>query len=173
MSVWKGISQDAIVMNTDDMAYGGSGYPTGTDINGCVEAIEEPYNGKPSHISINIPPLAGLYLIKVADPKPKKVEKKAVKAPAKAKAPAKKAPAKAAKKVEPKAALKEVIKAKTLEAAEGTAPAPAKEPAKAKAPAKKAPAKTAKKAEPKAALKKVIKAKTAEAIKATEKPDKK
>ena len=74
-----------------------------------------------------------------------------------------------------KAALKEVIKAKTLEVAEVTAPAPAKEkapakePAKAKAPAKKAPAKTTKKTEPKAALKKVIKAKTAEAIKATEK----
>ncbi len=65
-----------IVMNTDDMAYGGSGYPTGTDISGCVEAVDEPYNGKPYHIVVNIPPLAGLYLMKVKDPEPKKIDKK-------------------------------------------------------------------------------------------------
>ena len=61
-----------IVMNTDDMAYGGSGYPTGTDISGCVEAVDQPYNGKPYFIWINLPPLAGIYFMKVDDGKKKK-----------------------------------------------------------------------------------------------------
>ncbi|MBO4638109.1 MAG: 1,4-alpha-glucan branching protein GlgB [Clostridiales bacterium] len=65
-----------IVMNTDDMAYGGSGYPTGTDIEGCVEAVDQPYNGKPYFIRVNLPPLAGIYFMKVDEPEK---EKKAVK----------------------------------------------------------------------------------------------
>lgn len=107
-----------IVMNTDDMSYGGSGYPTGTDVNGCVEAVEEEYNGKPCYITLNIPPLAGLYLMKVADPKPKKVEKK----PAAKKAPAKKPVAKTSK-----ANVKSQVKATTAALIEKTEP-------KAKAP---------------------------------------
>ncbi len=75
-----------VVMNTDDMAYGGSGYPMGTDVEGCIEAIDEPYNGKPYHIKLNIPPLAGVYLMKVKDAPVKKVAKKAAsKKPAEAK----------------------------------------------------------------------------------------
>ncbi|MBO4579999.1 MAG: 1,4-alpha-glucan branching protein GlgB [Clostridiales bacterium] len=95
-----------IVMNTDDMVHGGSGYPTGTDVNGCVVAVDEPYNGKPYYVSVNLPPLAGIYFMKVDDPKPAK--KPAAKKAAAKKTPAKKAPAKkpAAKKAAPKKAAK-------------------------------------------------------------------
>ena len=68
-----------IVMNTDDMAYGGSGYPTGLSPEGTFEAVDEPYNGKPYHIKLNLPPLAGIYFTKIADPKkaaPKKAKAK-------------------------------------------------------------------------------------------------
>ena len=65
-----------IVFNSDDMSHGGSGYPTNTDAQGMFEAIEEPYNGKPYHVCINLPPLAAIYFKKVKDPKPKKEVKK-------------------------------------------------------------------------------------------------
>ena len=64
-----------IVMNTDDMAYGGSGYPTGVNYDGTVIASEEPYNGKPYHIEVNLPPLAGIYFMKVGDVKKPAVRK--------------------------------------------------------------------------------------------------
>lgn len=83
-----------ILLNTDDMAFGGSGYPTGVSLEGTFEAIDEEYQGKPYHVKFNLPPLAGVYFMKVKDPAPKKEEKKAAakKAPAK-KPAAKKAPA--------------------------------------------------------------------------------
>ena len=90
-----------IVMNTDDMAYGGSGYPVDVTGEATFEAIEEPYNGKPYHIKLNLPPLAGIYFMKVKDPAPKK----AVKKPAAKKAPAKKAAPK-------KTAAKKAVSAK-------------------------------------------------------------
>ncbi len=66
-----------IVLNTDDMAFGGSGYPTATDAEGCVEAIDEPYNGKPYHIKLNLPPLAGIYFMPLGEAKkPRKTVKK-------------------------------------------------------------------------------------------------
>ncbi len=65
-----------IVMNTDDMAYGGSGYPLGVTGEALFEAVEEEYNGKPYHIKLNLPPLAGIYFMKVKDPAPKKKAKK-------------------------------------------------------------------------------------------------
>ena len=37
-----------IVFNTDDMSHGGSGYPTGTDANGCFEAVDESLTALPS-----------------------------------------------------------------------------------------------------------------------------
>ncbi|MBR6879906.1 MAG: 1,4-alpha-glucan branching protein GlgB [Clostridiales bacterium] len=84
-----------LVMNTDDMSYGGSGYPTGVNPDLTFEAIDEPYNGKPYHVAINIPPLAGIYFMKVADP----VKPEAPKKTASKKAPAKKtATGKTAKK---------------------------------------------------------------------------
>ena len=93
-----------IILNTDDMGFGGSGYPTKTDPDGCVETIDEPYNGFPYHITINLPPLAGIYFMK-ADKKKKPATKKTVKKSSKApkaaakktiekKAPAKKTTAK-------------------------------------------------------------------------------
>lgn len=63
-------------MNTDDMAYGGSGYPLGVTGEALFEAVEEEYNGKPYHIKLNLPPLAGIYFMKVKDPAPKKKAKK-------------------------------------------------------------------------------------------------
>ena len=90
-----------IVLNTDDMAFGGSGYPTGVSLDGTFEAIDEPFQGKPYHVKFNLPPLAGVYFMKVKDPEPKKEEKKPAAKKATAKKPAaKKAPAKkpAAKK---------------------------------------------------------------------------
>ena len=96
-----------IVMNTDDMMYGGSGYPTGTDSEGMVLAVEESYNGKPYYVEMNLPPLAGIYFIKVKDAPKKKAAKKTVaKKPAAKKESAKKPVAKkeAAKKTETKKA---------------------------------------------------------------------
>ena len=71
-----------IILNTDDMGFGGSGYPTKTDALGCVEAIDEPYNGLPYHIQINLPPLAGIYFMRVDKPKKKAVKKAPAKKPA-------------------------------------------------------------------------------------------
>ncbi|MCR5528788.1 MAG: 1,4-alpha-glucan branching protein GlgB [Saccharofermentans sp.] len=68
-----------IVMNTDDMAYGGSGYPLGVTGEALFEAVEEEYNGKPYHIKLNLPPLAGIYFTMVKDPAPKKAKKPASK----------------------------------------------------------------------------------------------
>jgi 1,4-alpha-glucan branching enzyme len=98
-----------IVLNTDDMAFGGSGYPTGVSLDGTFEAIEEEFQGKPYHVKFNLPPLAGVYFMKVKDPAPKKSEKKAEKkAPAVKKPAAKKPAAKkpAAKKTTAKTASK-------------------------------------------------------------------
>ena len=104
-----------IVFNTDDMSHGGSGYPTGTDANGCFEAVDEPLNGKPYRVTVNLPPLAGIYFMKVKDPVKKKLpakkisgkkpaaKKTAAKKPAAKKAPAKKEPAKKATAKKPAA----------------------------------------------------------------------
>lgn len=84
-----------IVLNTDDMAFGGSGYPTGVSMEGTFEAIDEPFQGKPYHVKFNLPPLAGVYFMKVKDPEKPKSRKTAAKKPVEAKKPAaKKAPAK-------------------------------------------------------------------------------
>ena len=101
-----------IVLNTDDMAFGGSGYPTGVTLDGTFEAIDEEFQGKPYHVKFNLPPLAGVYFMKVKDPAQKKETKKPAakkitakktaakkseaKKPASRKAPAAKAPAKKA-----------------------------------------------------------------------------
>lgn len=53
----------SIIVNTDSMIYGGSGYPSLPNGETYVEAIDEPYNGKPYHLKINIPPLAGMFLM--------------------------------------------------------------------------------------------------------------
>ncbi len=50
-----------ILMNTDDMKYGGSGYPDGSDDKGVFRTKDEGWNGKPYHISVNLPPLGGIY----------------------------------------------------------------------------------------------------------------
>ena len=50
-----------ILMNTDDMKYGGSGYPDGADEKGVFRTKDEGWNGKPYHISVNLPPLGGVY----------------------------------------------------------------------------------------------------------------
>ena len=91
-------NKNVCVMNTDDMAYGGSGYPVDVTGEALFEAVEEPYNGKPYHIKLNLPPLAGIYFMKVKDPVPKKAAKKsaAKKAPARRAAPKKSAAGKAA-----------------------------------------------------------------------------
>lgn len=85
-----------IVLNTDDMAFGGSGYPTGVAFDGTFEAVDEPYQGKPYHIKFNLPPLAGVYFMKVKDPPKKETPKKSEKKPVAKKAPAKKPAAKKA-----------------------------------------------------------------------------
>ncbi|HPE39163.1 MAG TPA: 1,4-alpha-glucan branching protein GlgB [Bacillota bacterium] len=57
--------QYQIVMNTDDMKYGGSGYPDGSDENGLFKAKKETWNGRPYHISLNLPPLGGIYFKRI------------------------------------------------------------------------------------------------------------
>ena len=108
-----------IVFNTDDMCHGGSGYPTATDAEGCFEAIDEPLNGKPYKVKINLPPLAGIYFMKVKDPVKKKAKKTAAKKPAvkktAAKPEAKKASKPAAKKTVKKTEAKKAAPSKTAE----------------------------------------------------------
>ncbi len=86
-----------IVLNTDDMAFGGSGYPTGVSLEGTFEAVDEPFQGKPYHVKFNLPPLAGVYFMKVKDPV---LPKKSSKSKASSKTDAKKSESKkpAAKK---------------------------------------------------------------------------
>ena len=125
-----------IVFNTDDMCHGGSGYPTATDMDGCFEAIDEPLNGKPYKVKINLPPLAGIYFMKVKDP----VKKKAKTAAKKATKPAAKKPAaKTAKPAEKKASKPAAKKTtKTAVKAEAkTAAKPAKKTVSKKAAAPK------------------------------------
>ena len=126
-----------IVFNTDDMCHGGSGYPTATDMNGCFEAIDEPLNGKPYKVKINLPPLAGIYFMKVKDPVKKRAKKTAA-----AKAPAKKP---VEKKSSAKPAAKKATKTVAKKAEKTAEAKPAKKPA-AKKPAapKKAETKTKK-----------------------------
>jgi len=132
-----------IVMNTDDMVHGGSGYPTGTDAEGCFEAIDEPYNGKPYHVQINLPPLAGIYFMKVKDPAPKLPAKKAAaKKPAVKKTSAKKPAAKKAEKKaeEPKKAEVKKATAKKAEPEKKETKKPAAKKAAAKKAEEKKPA---------------------------------
>ena len=114
-----------IVFNTDDMCHGGSGYPTATDMNGCFEAIDEPLNGKPYKVKINLPPLAGIFFTKVKDPV-KKRAKKAVSKTADKKPVEKKTAAKPAAKKTTKAAPKKAVKSAEAKPAKKTA---AKKPA--------------------------------------------
>ena len=108
------------------MCHGGSGYPTATDMNGCFEAIDEPLNGKPYHVKINLPPLAGIYFMKVKDPAPKKAKKTAktsAKKPSAKKSAAKPAAKKeaakpAAKKAAAKPAAKKAVSSKKEETKE-------------------------------------------------------
>ena len=116
-----------IVFNTDDMCHGGSGYPTATDMNGCFEAIDEPLNGKPYKVRINLPPLAGIYFMKVKDPAKKRTKKTAA-APAK-KPAAKKPASKPAAKKATKTVAKKAVKTEAAKPAKKTA---AKKPAASK-----------------------------------------
>ncbi len=102
-----------IILNTDDMGFGGSGYPTKTDAQGCVEAIDEPYNGLPYHIQINLPPLAGIYFMRVDKPKKKAVKKAAAKKPIAKKTTAAKKTASAKKTTTSKTAAKKPVKKTT------------------------------------------------------------
>ena len=102
-----------IILNTDDMGFGGSGYPTKTDAQGCVEAIDEPYNGLPYHIQINLPPLAGIYFMRVDKPKKKAVKKVAAKKPIAKKTTAAKKTASAKKTTTSKTAAKKPVKKTT------------------------------------------------------------
>jgi 1,4-alpha-glucan branching enzyme len=128
-----------LVFNTDDMSHGGSGYPTATDMNGCFEAIDEPLNGKPYKVKINLPPLAGIFFMKVKDPVKKKA-KASAKKPAAKKTSAKPAAKKTAKTVAEKAvkpAAKKTVKTAEAKPAKKTA-------AKKAAPSKKADTKAKK-----------------------------
>ena len=102
-----------IILNTDDMGFGGSGYPTKTDAQGCVEAIDEPYNGLPYHIQLNLPPLAGIYFMRVDKPKKKAAKKTVTKKPVAKKAPAVKKTASAKKTTASKTASKNPAKKTT------------------------------------------------------------
>lgn len=97
-----------ILINTDDMGFGGSGYPTGVDPQGCFETVDEPYNGFPYHVKINLPPMAGVYFIKVGEVKKKKVKKVSDKVATSSKTKAEKKPA--SKVTKPKATKSVVSK---------------------------------------------------------------
>ncbi len=51
-----------IILNSDKMAFGGSGYPTGADSDGILVPSAEPHDGQPANLTIDLPPLMGLLL---------------------------------------------------------------------------------------------------------------
>ena len=53
-----------IVLNSDDMSYGGSGYPILDGLEQGVQAVKGDHNGKPYYIEMNLPPLSGIYFKK-------------------------------------------------------------------------------------------------------------
>lgn len=59
-----------ILLNTDDPAFGGSGYPTGCDGESCLTAYADSHNANEQFLSVNIPPLCGLYLLSISSPTP-------------------------------------------------------------------------------------------------------
>ena len=61
-----------IVFNTDDMSHGGSGYPTGAGDDGLFDSVAEEFNGKPYHLVMNLPPLAGICFMLVKVPEEQK-----------------------------------------------------------------------------------------------------
>ncbi len=59
---WEQPSQ--IIFNSDKMAFGGSGYPTGADSQGVLVLKDEPLDGLPATLVLDVPPLAGLMVKK-------------------------------------------------------------------------------------------------------------
>ena len=57
-----------ISLNTDDMSFGGSGYPTGANEKGVFIAEEGQWKGRQFYISICLPPLSGMYIEKLSEP---------------------------------------------------------------------------------------------------------
>ncbi len=51
-----------IVLNTDDMSFGGSGYPTCMEGANSFTAQTGPWKGRPYFLEVNLPPLSGLYI---------------------------------------------------------------------------------------------------------------
>ena len=56
----------SISLNSDDMKYGGSGYPTGAEERGIFLTNEEPWKGRPYYIEVCLPPLSGMYIEKIS-----------------------------------------------------------------------------------------------------------
>jgi len=54
-----------ISLNTDDMKYGGSGYPTGAQGEEVFLTQEGPWKGRAYYIEVCLPPLSGMYIEKV------------------------------------------------------------------------------------------------------------
>lgn len=51
-----------VAINTDDMRFGGSGYPILSEGETLIAAREGPWKGKPFYLELNLPPLSGLYI---------------------------------------------------------------------------------------------------------------
>jgi 1,4-alpha-glucan branching enzyme len=56
-----------IVLNSDDVCYGGSGYPSNDDGDRDFAAIEGDWKGKKYYVEVNLPPLAGVYIQKIRE----------------------------------------------------------------------------------------------------------
>ncbi len=54
-----------VVINTDDMRFGGSGYPLSAGTGNSFVAEEGPYKNRRYYIHVNLPPLGGLYLERI------------------------------------------------------------------------------------------------------------
>jgi 1,4-alpha-glucan branching enzyme len=51
-----------IILNSDKMSFGGSGYPTGASDDGILVPTAEPRDGQPATLTLDLPPLMGLLL---------------------------------------------------------------------------------------------------------------
>ena len=54
-----------ITLNTDEMKYGGSGYPTGAQGEEVFVTQEGQWKGRPYYIEVCLPPLSGMYIEKI------------------------------------------------------------------------------------------------------------
>lgn len=63
-----------IVINSDHMSFGGSGYPTGADSTGVIVPKDAPCDDQPATLVLDVPPLSGLVIRRAFPPEENRPE---------------------------------------------------------------------------------------------------